>query len=164
MLRPLFSRRSSRAVHRQVSWLTDHPTPRVFPLKSMSSDAHGFRPRSQWRNRDGISPSSLFNVDSRETVGRKTPRYRRHLRTLYSIVINLPKLSRSYITLVRQNVKFLIIPELCSRGCLRYAATSAHCTVKTAQLLRRHRQNIEKTQRPGQEYGADRSPPAPAPG
>lgn len=48
-------------IYRQVSWLTDHPSPHAFPPIKTSSGCTEFRPRIQWRDRDGFTPSSLFS-------------------------------------------------------------------------------------------------------
>ena len=51
-----------RSAHRQVFWLSDHPHHRAFPLRTSRAVADsGIRHRSQRRDRDGITPSSLFS-------------------------------------------------------------------------------------------------------
>src|SRR5439155_8288445 len=50
---------STCSVPGPVSWLANHPTPGAFPAHVGQWLDVGFRPRSQWRGRSGLSPLSL---------------------------------------------------------------------------------------------------------
>jgi len=58
----LEGRNATLSFHGQVFWLTDHPTNRAFPSRSLGKVAScGVRPRLQRRVHDGFSPSSLLS-------------------------------------------------------------------------------------------------------